>query len=91
MMRNELNTDEVINNMVDAVCGQGATARERHMYRETLRNLVRLAKAEQMAEMRVNVEKLTAFTETRTNKVSQQERQSSPASSCQPEAKSGTA
>lgn len=90
-MRNELNTNEVINNMVDAVCGQGATSRERHMYRETLRNLVRLAKAEQMAEMRVNVEKLTSFTETRTNKVVQEERQSSPASSCLPEAQSGTA
>ncbi len=91
MMNNELNTDEVINNMVSAVCGQGATSRERHMYRETLRNLVRLAKAEQMAEMRANVEKLTSFSEARTDKASQLNHQTPAASSRQPEAQSGAA
>ncbi len=90
-MNNELNTDEVINNMVSAVCGQSATSRERHMYRETLRNLVRLAKAEQMADMRANVEKLTGFAEARTDKAAQQSHQAPVNASRQPEAQSGAA
>jgi len=40
-------TDEVIEALVIAACGETASAHERFVYRESLRNLVRLAKAEQ--------------------------------------------
>ena len=56
----KFNTDAVIDNMVNAACGEGATARERHLYREALRNLVRLAKSEQITEMKASVDKLTS-------------------------------
>lgn len=40
-------TDDVIEALVHASCGESASAHERYLYRESLRNLVRLAKAEQ--------------------------------------------
>ena len=40
-------TDEVIEALVHASCGDTASAHEKYVYRESLRNLVRLAKAEQ--------------------------------------------
>jgi hypothetical protein len=39
--------DEVIEALVYASCGETASAHEKYVYRESLRNLVRLAMAEQ--------------------------------------------
>lgn len=40
-----MNTDDVIDELVDT-CYRDRSSRERHLYRELLRNLVRLAKVE---------------------------------------------
>lgn len=50
--------EALIDNLVDAALGSN-TARERFLFRESLRNLVRVAKAEQMVEIKANVAKLT--------------------------------
>jgi hypothetical protein len=51
-------TELVIKEIVVANCGADASTRERYVYRESLRALVRLAKSEQILEMRKNMEKL---------------------------------
>jgi hypothetical protein len=53
-------TDAAIEDLVVAACNETTTAREKHMYREALRGLVRLARSDQMFEMRSNVNRLTA-------------------------------
>jgi hypothetical protein len=53
------NVEMVIENIVDATLGKEAMAREKHVFRESLRNLVRLAKSEQMLEIKENAKKLT--------------------------------
>lgn len=58
-MNFELNTEATIDNLVANVCGEDATAREKHLFRESLRGLVRLARAEQLVEMKSNVGKAT--------------------------------
>jgi hypothetical protein len=40
--------DEVIEALVCASCGDAASAHEKYVYRESLRNLVRLARAESL-------------------------------------------
>lgn len=57
-MTQQKHSDEVIADLIDVVCGEQASARERHLYREALLSLVRLAKAEQMYEMRSDVQTL---------------------------------
>lgn len=52
-------TDEVIEELIVATYGKTGSERQKHVYREALHSLVRLAKAEQMRDMRVNVQKLT--------------------------------
>ena len=52
-------TEEMIEDMVNVTCGEQASAREKHVYREALRSLVRLAKAEQLFEMKSDVQILT--------------------------------
>lgn len=44
-------TDDVIEAIVQTLCGDMSSAHIRHIYRESLRNLVRLAKAEQLQDM----------------------------------------
>ena len=56
----KLNTETVIADMVEAFCGPAGGSREKHLYREALRSLVRLAKSEQMCELKSNVERLTS-------------------------------
>ncbi|HTN67077.1 MAG TPA: hypothetical protein VL051_12945 [Burkholderiaceae bacterium] len=51
-------TEEMIEDLVNVTCGEQASARERHVYREALRSLVRLAKAEQMFELKSDVQTL---------------------------------
>lgn len=45
--------------------GEEAGLREKHMYRESLRVLVRLAKSEQLMDIKASVRKLTGEMETR--------------------------
>jgi hypothetical protein len=58
-MKKKAATEKVIDDLVAAAFDQNASGRERHIYREALRGLVRLARSEQMLEMRNNVDKLT--------------------------------
>lgn len=62
-MKKKLDTDQVIENLIDATLGIEATLRQRHIYRENLRSLVRLAKAEQVVEIKANVRKLAGALE----------------------------
>lgn len=58
-MKKKLDTESVIENLIVATFGEQVTARQRHIFRENLRGLVRLAKAEQVAEIKASVKKLT--------------------------------
>lgn len=58
-MKNKLETDQVIDNLIAAMLGEGANLRQRYVCRENLRNLVRLARTEQVMEIKENVKKLT--------------------------------
>lgn len=58
-MKKTLNTDIAIEDLVASICGTDSTLREKHVYREALRGLVRLAKSEQMIEMKESVDRLT--------------------------------
>lgn len=61
-MKKKLDSDIIIDNLVAAVL-ESAGTRERHLFRENLRNLVRLAKAEQVAEIKMNVRRLAGAME----------------------------
>ena len=63
-MKKKLDTNEVIENLIDAILGPKATLRERHIFRENLRSLVRLAKAEQVVEIKANVKRLAGALES---------------------------
>lgn len=52
-------TDAMIEDLVNVTCAEQASEREKHMYREVLRSLVRLAKVEQRFEMRSDLQALT--------------------------------
>jgi hypothetical protein len=65
-MKKKLDTDEVIENLIDATLSTAAPLRERHIYRESLRSLVRLAKAEQIVEIKANVRRLAGALESHT-------------------------
>ncbi len=58
-MKAKFTTDDLIENLIGATLGEEADCRQRHVFREALRGLVRFAKAEQMAEIKTNVRKLT--------------------------------
>lgn len=62
-MKKKLDSDAVIESLIAAVL-ENATARERHIFRENLRSLVRLAKAEQVTEIKANVRRLAGALET---------------------------
>lgn len=53
------NVDVMIEDLVEATFGEHGSAREIHVFRESLRALVRFAKAEQLVEIRTSVRKLT--------------------------------
>jgi hypothetical protein len=63
-MKMKRSTDEAVARFLSAHHA-AASARERHLYRESLHALVRLAKSELMMEMKANVRKLTAFSVAR--------------------------
>ncbi|HEY8606042.1 MAG TPA: hypothetical protein VIM12_02870 [Noviherbaspirillum sp.] len=50
-------TAPAIEDLIHATLGSNASARERHVLRESLLNLVRLARAEQCAEMQASLDK----------------------------------
>jgi len=52
-------SDEVIESMVDAMCGTRASVEDRDIYRQALRGLVRLGQAEQLLSMQLDFDKLT--------------------------------
>jgi hypothetical protein len=50
-------TDKVIEELIAATCGLQPGMRQRHAYAQALLGLVRLAKAEQLLEMRLDAER----------------------------------
>lgn len=52
-------SDEMIEAMVDAMCGKRASDLDRDAYRQALRGLVRLGQAEQLLSMQLDFEKMT--------------------------------
>ena len=58
-MKIESSTDQIISDLVTTLLPQGSSLREKHLLRETLNSLVRLAKSEQVVEMKNNVRRLT--------------------------------
>lgn len=54
-------TGKFIDELVIAAQGEHASLREQYLFRQTLHNLVRQAKLEQLAEMRSNVERAVGF------------------------------
>lgn len=52
-------TEKTIEDLITVALASNADARQKHFFRESLRNLVRLAKAEQMQELRMDVARAT--------------------------------
>jgi hypothetical protein len=52
-----VSTDAVIDAIVQSLCGDQSSAQARYIYRESLRNLVRLARAEHAQEMQVRIDR----------------------------------
>ena len=63
-MKKQLDTDQVIEALIAATITDEVTVRQKPIYRENLRSLVRLAKAEQIVEIKANVKKLAGALET---------------------------
>jgi hypothetical protein len=59
-------TDQLINDLVAGMLPQESTLREKHVLREALTSLVRLAKSEQMMEVKNNARRLTGTIGTHT-------------------------
>jgi hypothetical protein len=64
-MKKRITTDVIIEKLVVATCRDTTTSREKHIYREALRGLVRFAKSEQMLEMKANVDRLSGVRQRR--------------------------
>ncbi len=58
-MKQKLETDRVIAELVATASEKHLTMRERYLLTESLRNLVRLAKSELVSEIKSNVHRLT--------------------------------
>ncbi len=58
-MKIETSTDLLISDLVTNLLPMTASVREKHLLRETLNSLVRLAKSEQILEMKSNIRRLT--------------------------------
>jgi hypothetical protein len=61
-MKTTYNTDQAIENLVTVHCGDYGTARDRHLYRETLRSLARLAVGEHALNLKKDLDKTTGMT-----------------------------
>jgi hypothetical protein len=62
-MKMTYNTDQTIDNLVALQCGPNAGAREKHVLRETLRSLARLAVAEHAMNRQKDLEKTIGVVE----------------------------
>ena len=60
-MEPKYSTEELIEELTTVTCGDAASERERRVLTDALRSLVRLARAEQMLELKTDVKKLTAI------------------------------
>lgn len=60
-MLNKPTTETLIADLLDSPYGLALDARAKYLFRESLHSLVRLAKAEQMMEIKRSVEKLTGI------------------------------
>lgn len=60
-MKKHSASDDLIENLITATLGETASLRQQHLYRESLRSLVRLAKSEQIAEIKSNVRRVTGL------------------------------
>ncbi|GJJ00820.1 hypothetical protein RugamoR64_13580 [Duganella rhizosphaerae] len=49
-------TDTIIEDLINSTCGNGPDPRSRHLLTHSLHELVRVAKAEQLQQMRLDVE-----------------------------------
>jgi hypothetical protein len=58
-MNAQIYSDDVIEAMVEAMCGGRVSDIDRDIYREALRGLVRLAQAEQLLSMQLDFNALT--------------------------------
>lgn len=54
-------TQSMIEDMTSAFCGNETDARQRYLFEQSLHALVRLAKSEQIIEIKANVKKLTGM------------------------------
>jgi len=57
-MHNQFTTAVAIENLINATLGADATAREEYVLRQSLLNLVRLAKAEYKVEVQQSMDKV---------------------------------
>ncbi|MBA5636933.1 hypothetical protein H3H37_07690 [Duganella sp. LX20W] len=53
-------TDNIIEELIDATYGDPADVRQRHVFAHALHGLVRLAKSEQLLDMRLDVARATS-------------------------------
>lgn len=60
-MMNKPTTETLIADLLDSPYGAALDARAKYLFRESLYSLVRLAKAEQMMEIKTSVGKLTGL------------------------------
>lgn len=58
-METKYDTEHLIEQLMIATYGGNVSVREQHAFKEALRGLVRLAKAEQMLEMRKDIRKVS--------------------------------
>ena len=60
-------TEQTIDELIAATFTSHSTPQEKYFFRESLRNLVRLAKAEQLRDMRMDVTKVTRSVDIKTS------------------------
>jgi len=65
-MKKRLDSDAVIESLIAATLPASASVRERHIFKENLRSLVRLAKAEQVVEIKASVRRLAGALEAQS-------------------------
>lgn len=66
MNTSKLNSDDVIEILIDTVCEQAGLPNYRVNFRQALQGLVRLGRAEQLLEMQLDFNTLTVFDAVRS-------------------------
>jgi hypothetical protein len=57
-METNHNIDELIEHLTNVTYGSNVEAREKHVFKEAVLGLIRLARAEQMRDMQIDVSRL---------------------------------